>query len=47
VVEGTESIESDQILTVQWHPEEIHEEPAHFALFTDLVGRARRFADGR
>lgn len=47
VVEGVESVDSDQILAVQWHPEEIHEEPVHFALFRDIVERARRFTDGR
>lgn len=45
VLEGLESIDSDQILSVQWHPEYLTAEPSHLALFEDLVARARRFRD--
>ncbi|MBN1477739.1 gamma-glutamyl-gamma-aminobutyrate hydrolase family protein [Candidatus Sumerlaeota bacterium] len=44
VLEGLESIEGDQILTVQWHPEYLIDDPPHLALFRDLVERSRRFA---
>ncbi len=42
IVEGLESVDDDQILTVQWHPEYLTDEAPHRALFEDLVARARR-----
>lgn len=42
LVESLESEEGDQILTIQWHPEFLIAKPEHFAVFKDLVARARR-----
>lgn len=42
VVEGLESRGDDQILAVQWHPENMFEtDEASFAIFEDLVNRSK------
>ncbi|MFD1392345.1 gamma-glutamyl-gamma-aminobutyrate hydrolase family protein [Lacticaseibacillus jixianensis] len=44
VIEGIESTASDQLLGVQWHPENLAEgDPRQGALFKDLVMRATKF----
>ena len=44
VVEGIESIDSEQLLGVQWHPENLYPNaPEQLRLFSDLVRRAAKF----
>ena len=42
VIEGTEDPTMPLWLGVQWHPERLHEEKEHFALFKLLVDKASR-----
>jgi putative glutamine amidotransferase len=45
VIEGVESIDSDQVAAVQWHPENMWpEHPEMRRLFEDFVDRVRRHA---
>lgn len=45
VIEGIESQTGDQLLGVQWHPENLSaSQPAQGRLFTDLVARASAFS---
>lgn len=44
VVEAIESEDSDQLLAVQWHPENMWRQfPDQFNFFKDIVGRASQF----
>ena len=44
LVEGVESTKNDQLLAVQWHPENLwQKDPVQFKPFADLINRAKIF----
>lgn len=46
VIEACESIDNDQILAVQWHPENMYKHHADSkALFADLIARSQKVAE--
>jgi putative glutamine amidotransferase len=47
VIEGFEDPTLPLFLGVQWHPERLHDEPEHLALFQLLVKRAAEYASRR
>lgn len=48
VIEGLESKDSDQIVTVQWHPENlVNKYPDQFKLFENFIARVNKYKEGK